>query len=99
RVEVAAFQGVPEDLAQGRGVRRQVGYDPFGHEGAGEGQALQDALAGKIEVDVVVEDDGDHREVGLGGRAPGLDDGQPMQLTGERVGDLVLDLAGAAAHP
>ena len=99
RRQVAALDGVPEDLADGRGVGGQVGHDPFGQEGAGQGQPLQHALAGEVEVDVVLEDDGDHREVELRGRAHGLDAGQPLELERQRVGDLVLDLPRAAAHP
>lgn len=71
----------------------------MGQEGAGQGELLQDALAGEVEADVVLEDDGNHRVVELGDRAHRLDAGQPLELERQRVGHLVLDLLGAAAHP
>ena len=98
-VEVAAVERVPEDLAQGGGVGRQVRRDAGRQDVAGHGQPLQHALAGEVEIDVVLEDQRDHREVELGRRPHRLDAGQSLQLERKRIGDLVLDLLGAAAHP
>src|SRR5262249_40384529 len=59
-LQLAALDGVPEDLAHGGGVGGQVGDHALGQEGAGQGETLQHALAGEVEVDVVLEDQGDH---------------------------------------
>ena len=101
RVCRAGLDGVPEDLAQGGGVGGQSGRHALRQEACCRAlvQLFQHPLAGEIEVDVVLEDDRDHREVEFGGRADGLDAGQPLQFERQRIGDLVLDLAGAAAHP
>ena len=98
-VQFAALDGVPEDLSQGGGVGRQVRGHALGQKRTRQRQAFEHALAGKIEIDVVLEDQGDHREVELRRGAHGLDPGQPLQLERQRVGDLVLDLLGAAAGP
>ena len=94
-----ALDRVPENLAQGRGVGSQVGHDARRQERAGQGEPLQHALAGEVEVDVVLEDDVNHREVELAAGSHGLHARQPLQVHRQRVGDLVLDLLGTAAHP
>ena len=60
-----AFDGIPEDLPEGGGVRRQVGRDPGRQGSRGDLQPLQHAGAGKVEVRLLIEDDVDHREVEL----------------------------------
>jgi len=99
QVVALALDRVPEDLPQRGGVLGQVGHNARGQERAGQGQPLQYPLAREVEVDLVLEDDVDHREVELAGAPHRLHPGQPLEVHGERVGDLVLDLARAAPHP
>ena len=67
----ARLDRVPEDLPERRGVGGQVGHDARRQKCVGLGQLLGHALAGEVEVDVVLEDDRDHREVEFGRRAHG----------------------------
>ena len=98
-VEIAAFEGIPVDLSDGRGIRSQIRHHSRRHECRGQRQLLQHSLAREIVIDVIVEDDRDHREVEFRRRANVLDACQSLQFQGERIGDLFLDLARAAAHP
>ena len=93
------LDGVPEDLADGRGVGGEVGDHALRQERRGDRELFEDALAGEVVVGLVLEDDRDHREVELARRPHDLDPGEPLEVDRERVGDLVLDLLGAAAHP
>ena len=93
------FDGVPEDLTEGRRVGGQIRRDSLGKKRAGQRQPLGNALAGEIEIDVVLEDDVDHREVEFARRPHRLHAGQPLQVDRERIRDLILDLARAAPHP
>ena len=61
--------------------------------------SFQHALAGEIEVDVVLEDDIHHREAELGSRANRLHAGQPLQIDRQRIRDLILDFLRAAPRP
>ena len=99
RVRGARLDGVPEDLSEGRGVGGQIGEDSRREERPRLGQLFGDALAGEIEVDGILEDDRDHREIEFGGRANGADAGQPLQFARQRISHLVFDLAGRAPHP
>ena len=62
-------------------------------------QPLQHAGAGEVVVDLVLEDDRDQREAEHRSGAHLLHSGEALQAGGERIGDLVLDLLRAAAHP
>ena len=93
------FDRVPENLAERRGVRRQVRDDPLRQKRAGQCQPLGNALAGEVEVDVVLEDDIDHREVEFARRPHAFDARQALQVDRQRIRDLIFDLARAAAHP
>ena len=94
-----AFHRVPEDLAEGRCVGRQVRGDSRGQGGGCNLQSLQHAGACEVEVRLLVEDDVDHREVELARRPYSLYPRKALQLDGQRVSDLVLDVLRAAAHP
>jgi hypothetical protein len=95
----AGLDGVPENLAEGGGIGGHVGDDAGGQKRDGLGQLFGHALAGEIEINVVLEDDRDHREVEFGRGADGFYTGEPLQLSRQWVGDLVFDFARAAAHP
>ena len=71
----------------------RYGTTPAGRNVAGLVELLGHPLPGKVEIDVVVEDDRDHREVELARRPHRLHAGQALQLARQRIGDLVLDLA------
>ena len=76
-----------------------VGTTPAGSCLGDEVQPLQNAGARKIKVDIVIEDDEDHREAEGRRRAHDLHARQALQVDSERIGDLVLDLLRAAALP
>ncbi len=85
-------QGVLVDLAH-RGRDRSHGdLGPLGDAFAGLDQPLEDELAGEIDVDPVLEDDGDDGEPGLGDRADLIEPGQAAHGRLDRVGDEALDL-------
>src|SRR5439155_22414701 len=71
------FDRVPEDLPQRRRIRRETRHDTLWQQTAAAHlvQLLQHALAGEVEVHAILEDDRNHREIELGGRADGLDPG------------------------
>ena len=58
-----AFDGVPENLPQRRGIRGEIRHNALWQKRAGDVQTLQHPRARKVEVGLVVEDDVDHREV------------------------------------
>ena len=75
-----------------------AGYDPGWHLARQQVHPLEDARTCEVQIDLVLEDDVDHREAerGLGSHDP--DAGQPLQVDGERIGDLVLDLLRAVSR-
>ena len=90
---------VPEDMADAGGVgterRRHAGRQRF----RDEAHALEHARAREVQIDVVLEDDVDHREPERRLRADDAHAGEPLQVHGQRIGDLVLDLLRAVARP
>ena len=53
----------------------------------------------EVQIDVVLEDDVDHREAERRLRPDDADAGQALQVDGQRIGDLILDLLRAVARP
>ena len=76
-----------------------VGVVPSGSSARHEAQPLEHARAREILIDVVFEDDVDHREAERRLRADDADAGQALEVDGERIGDLVLHLLCAVAGP
>ena len=87
------------DPAQAGGIRAQTRHHPRGQQVAQGIEALQDPGAGEIDVDVVLEDDGEEGEAEHGGGAHRSHPGQALEGDGEGVGDLVLHLLGRAPGP
>ena len=56
-------------------------------------------MRAKYRVDVVFENDVDHRKAERGLRSHDADPGKSLQVDGQRIGDLVLDLLRAVAGP
>ena len=96
---VVAFHRVPEDLPQRRRVGRQVGHHPLGQVGRGQRQALQHPRPREVKIHRVVEDDVDHRKIEFARRPHGFHAGKSLKVDRKRIGYLVFDLPGAAAHP
>ena len=93
------FDRVPEDLPESRGVRREVRSDALGEVIARFREPFAHPLPREVEVDVVLEDHGDHREVELARRPHHPHSGKPLELARKRVRNLILDLARAATGP
>ena len=87
------------DPAQAGGVGAEFRFDAVREVVAEIAQAFQDARAGEVVVNVLLEDHGDKREAEHGGGADGLDAGEALQVDRHRIGDLVLDFLGAAPRP
>jgi hypothetical protein len=80
------------DLAHGRGDGSHRDLRAFGDALPGLDQPLQDELAGEIDVDAVLEDDGHDREPRLRDRADLFEPGQAAHGRFDRIGDEPFDL-------
>jgi hypothetical protein len=98
-ISAFAFDRVPEDLAERRRVRREIGHDAGRQRRSRGGETLEDARPCRVVVGLVPEDHANHRVVRLARRADGLDSREALQAHRERIRDLVLDLLRAAPHP
>ena len=76
-----------------------VGATPAGRRLRDQAHALEHARPREIQVDVVLEDDVDHREPERRLRPDDAHAGQALQVHGQRIRDLVLDLLRAVARP
>src|SRR6266446_3366075 len=70
-------------------IRAKSWHDPRRKLLADKVKALQDAGPGKIKVNIVIEDGKDHRKAEGRRRAYNLDSGQPLQVDGKWVRDLI----------
>ena len=99
-VGALALDGVPEHLAQGRGVGAQGRAHAVGQRGRRQGvEFFQKARAGPVELHVLVEDDVDRGKPEHGIGAHRLYAGHAQQRHGQGIGDLVLDILGGTAGP
>ena len=96
---VRALDRVPEDLAHAGCIRPHHRRDARGQKAAGKAEPLQHAGARKVDVHRILEDHVDHREAECRGRANRAHMRQPLQVHGERIGDLVFDFLRTAALP
>ena len=94
-----ALDRVPEDVADAGRVGPERRRDAGGQRLRDQAHALEHARAREVEVDVVLEDDVDHREAERRLRPDDADAGEALQVHGQRIGDLVLDLLRAVARP
>ena len=94
-----ALDGVPEDMADARGIgperRHRARRERFGQQV----QAFEHARAREVEIDVVLEDDVDHREAERRRGPDHAHTGQALQAHRQRIGDLVLDLLRGTPRP
>ena len=99
RDSVGLSTRVPEDVPDARRVRAKRRRDAGRQALGDETHALQDAGAREVQIDVVVEDDVDHREAE---RRLGADDanaGETLQVHRQRIADLVFHLLRAVTRP
>ena len=100
RLGVAPLEGVPEDLAQGRGVGAQCRLHALGQQSGGQGvEFLEDARTAPVELHVLLENNIDKRHAEHRCRADGLHARDAHECRGERVGHLLLNVLGRMAHP
>src|SRR2546425_12067451 len=81
-------------MAHSRGIRAERGDHAARQRLREQVQPLEHARACEVEIDVVLEDDIDHREAEGRRGAHHTDAGQPLEAHRQRVGDLVLHLLG-----
>ena len=94
-----ALDRVPEDVPDAGGVRAERRRHARGQALGDEAHALEDARPREVQIDVVLEDDVDHREAERRLRPHDPHAGQTLQVDRERIRDLVLDLLRAVAGP
>ena len=94
-----ALNGVPEDMAHACGIRAERGDHAARQRLREQVQPLEHARACEVEIDVVLEDDIDHREAEGRRGAHHTDAGQPLEAHRQRVGDLVLHLLRRPPRP
>ena len=70
------LEGVLVDLAHGGGHGPHLRLDPLGQLSRHAGQPLEHQLPGEVDVHVVAEDEGQHRQAVLGDGAHGVQPGQ-----------------------
>ena len=92
RDRLRAFERVLVDLAHGRGNRPHGDLDVLRDLLARFDQALQDLLAGEIDIDAVGENDGDHGKPGFRYRADQAEPRQAAHGDLDRIGDEPFDL-------
>ena len=99
QIVAAPLDGVPEYLAG----RDGVGGEPRRHTGGQHileaAQPLENACAGRRELDAVFEDQPDHRRIDVTRTADNTNSGQALQIARQGIRDLVFDLAGAVTRP
>ena len=94
-----ALDRVPEHMADTSRVRSERRRHARGQALRDEAHALEDASPREVEVHVVLEDGVDHREAERGLRPDHAHTGEALQVRGERVRHLVLDLLRAMTGP
>ena len=94
-----ALDRVPEHVADAGRVRSERRRDARGQALRDEAHAFEDASPREVQLHVVLEDDVDHREAERGLRPDHPYTGEPLEVRGERVRDLVLDLLRAVPGP
>ena len=90
---------VLKDPPEPRSVRPELGCDILRKQIAEIVQPFEHPRAGEVVVDLLVENHRQQREAEHGIGAHRLHPGEALEVHGERIGDLVLDLLRAAARP
>src|SRR5206468_3787184 len=86
-------------MAHSRGIRAERGDHAARQRLREQVQPLEHARACEVEIDVVLEDDIDHREAEGRRGAHHTDAGQPLEAHHQRIGDLVLHLLQRPPRP
>src|SRR5215203_180161 len=94
-----ALDGVPEDVTDTGRVWSERGNGARGQALRDQAHAFENPGSREVQFHVVLEDDVDHREAERGLRPHDAYTGEPLQVRGERVCDLVLDLLRAVPRP
>src|SRR6187402_1379008 len=94
-----ALDRVPEHVTNTGRVWSERRRDARRHALRDETHALEDASPREVQLHVVVEDDVDHREAERGLRPDHPYPSEPLEVCGERVRDLILDLLLAVPGP
>ena len=94
-----ALDRVPEHVADAGRVRPERRRHARRQALRDEAHPLEHARSREIEIDVVLEDDVDHREAERRLRSDDSNAGEPLQVRGERIRDLVLDFLRAVPRP
>ncbi len=94
-----AFERVPEDVPDARGVGAERRHDPFRQRRAHQVQPLEHSCTREVQVDVVLEDHVDHRKAERRLRSDHTNACEPLQVRRQRIRDLVLDLLRAVPEP
>ena len=94
-----AVERVPEDVADPGRVRSEGGHHARRQGPADEAEPFEDPRPREVEIDLVLEDDVDHREAERRLRAHGTDAGESLEIGRQRIRDLILDLLRAVARP
>ena len=94
-----ALDRVPEHVADTGRVWSERRRDARGQALRDEAHAFEDASPREVQLHVVLEDDVNHREAERGLRPDHAYTGEPLEVRGERVRDLVLDLLRAVPGP
>src|ERR1035437_2034815 len=96
---VGALDRVPVDLAHSGCVRPHHRRHAGGQKAARQAEPFQHTGPREVDVHRVLEDDVDHRKAEGRRRADGAHVRQPLQVHGERVGNLVFNFLRTAALP
>ena len=99
RIYFAAFQRVPEDLAQGSGIRSQRRSESGRQLFLRNADLLQNPRTRPVEIDIFLEHHVDAGETEKGIAADRLHPRHAQQRDRQRVGDLIFHVLGRAAHP
>src|SRR5687768_8642031 len=94
-----AFERVPEHMADAGGVRAERRCRPLWKRCGDEAKTFEDARSREILIDVIFEDDVNHREAEGRLRSYGAHAGQALEVDRQRIGDLVFDFLRAVAGP
>src|SRR6185295_17626625 len=94
-----AVDRVPEDVSDARRIGSEHRHRAFRHLAAEQAETFEDPAAREVLIDVVLEDDVDHREAERGLRANDAYAGKTAQVDGQRIADLVFNFLRAMASP
>ncbi len=97
---VSSFEGIPEYLSQGGCIRSERGLYAVGQRARREGvEFLQDTGSAPVKFDIFFKDDVDKRHPEHGRASDSFHTRDTQQRSGQRVGNLLLNIFRRTAHP